>query len=123
MTSTATNERDAASAATDPRPVSQPSQKEIDMTTDTITAPTAAIEDIWGKTVALQHVLHFLTCDLESSLSEQRGKVEGETVTLRFQRGGIAATLWLASEAWSKSVDLTAAIERIERTGDLRAAS
>lgn len=97
--------------------------KEIDMSTDTMTAPKAAIEDIWGKTVALQHVLHFLTSDLESSLSEQRGKVEDDTVTLKFQRDGLAATLWLASEAWSKSVDLTAAIERIERAGERRNAA
>lgn len=107
-----------------PDPVARnPREKDQNMTTNSIAAPKAAMEDIWGQTVALQHVLHFLTSDLESILSEQRGKVEGETVTLRFQRGGIAATLWLASEAWSKSVDLTAAIERIELAGERRAAS
>lgn len=85
------------------------------------TAPAApAMDDMGGQAVALKHMLSFLTEDLERSLNEKRGKVEGELVTLRFQREGLDATLWLASEIWRRVVDLT---EAVDAAGRARVAS
>lgn len=66
----------------------------------------------------LQHSLHHLMSDLESSFDFDRGRVAGNEVTLRFQKDGIDAALWLAAMAWSRAKDLVEIIEAVQQTLD-----
>ncbi|MEQ8446933.1 MAG: hypothetical protein RIB57_13695 [Pelagibacterium sp.] len=57
------------------------------------------IEQAWSKTVTATHLMHFLMADLEFCFDRNRATIDGNTVTLKFQRDSIDATLWLAGEA------------------------
>lgn len=115
------NKPGAAATASEPR--STNSQRGNHMNAQTIsTAPVrpATGKSIWeiaeethSEIIALRHMLTFLLADLEFGLSEQRGKVDGETVSLIFQRGKIESTLWLVSSAWLKAMDLDALLNSV----------
>lgn len=66
----------------------------------------------------LQHSLHHLMSDLEFSFDFNRGKVDGNEVTLRFQKDGIDAALWLAAMAWNRAKDLVDIIEAVQNAND-----
>ncbi|MCK9552256.1 hypothetical protein [Aquamicrobium sp.] len=66
-----------------------------------------AIEDIWAKANVIQRLTFLLDINLEKDFKLGRAtRIDGNTVTLMFQKRGIDATLWLAGETWSKTADL-----------------
>jgi len=72
------------------------------------------MEDATSKTVALCHLTAFLMTDLEGGLDEKRARrVEGDTITLSFDRDNIDATLWLMSEVWGRARDIEELLGRL----------
>jgi transcription elongation factor len=63
----------------------------------------------------LVHQLHYLLGDLESGLDLGRARaIDGDTVTLMFQKDGIEATLWLLSEAWRTAKNMQEALKALQ---------
>lgn len=54
----------------------------------------------------IRTLAYLLLADVESALDMKRGSVDGETVTLKFQKEGIHATSWLTGKIWNDLVDL-----------------
>lgn len=81
-----------------------------DITSKICTLPRKELEkvaeDLWCRAIDIQHLTYLLMGNLEDALSQSRGMVDGDTVTLRFQKRGIDCTQWLASRAWVKAADL-----------------
>lgn len=78
----------------------------------------AIVEDLRCRANVIQRLTYLLIGDLEFGLSQSRGHVSGDMVTLRFQKRGIDCTQWLASEAWSKANDLLKLINGLSSETD-----
>lgn len=63
-------------------------------------------DNLFSKVNVLQRQAYILNRLIEESLNQNRGKVDGDTVTLMFQKRGIDVIEWLAGEAWSGAVDI-----------------
>lgn len=72
-------------------------------------------EDLWCRALNVQRLTYLLMCDLEVSLDENRARsIDGETVTLMFQKRSLDVTLWLVSQAWSKAADLEELLDDLQ---------
>lgn len=67
----------------------------------------AEYEAIWSGLSDLQRKSYLLMGCVEDSLSINRAKeVDGDTVTLMFQKRGIDVAEWLAGQVWSDAADI-----------------
>lgn len=72
----------------------------------TISELTSEFETIWSDLQVLQRKAYLLVSSVEKQLDEGRGQIDGNSVTLCFQKRVIDVTTWLAGEVWSDSADL-----------------
>lgn len=77
-----------------------------------------ANDGMFSAAMDLQRALYLLMSDLEDSFAFDRGKIDGNTVTLKFQKDGIDAALWLAAMAWGRAKDLVEIIEAVQHAVD-----
>lgn len=71
------------------------------------------IESIWCDIADLQRKAYLLSGNIDAGLNQGRGKVDGDTVTLMFQKRGIDVTLWLAGEVWSDAEHLVGKVQEV----------
>lgn len=69
-------------------------------------AAHSAFEDRSCEVGDLRHMLYILSDALATHLNEDRGRVDGEIVTLKFGRDNLDALIYLASEAWKRSGEI-----------------
>lgn len=75
-------------------------------------------DGISGMVDDLQHSLHHLVSNLEFAFNLKRAKVDGDTVTLNFQKDNIEASLWLVGLAWGRAKDLSIVLEAAQQAID-----
>lgn len=64
------------------------------------------LEDRVGELAAIKHLLYVLSDQLTFALDLDRGRVDGDIVTLKFGRDSLDAMSYLAAESWNRTGDL-----------------